>query len=55
MIPYYYAYLYAPDTVPKLFISGFPRNFVRYAVVVKSPGQHSSRFALHLESHFTDT
>lgn len=53
-MPYPYAFVHNPETVPWQYDMGIPRNFVQCAVLVRCPGTHLDGFFLHSASRFTD-
>lgn len=52
VMSFLYAFMYAPKTVPKGFVSGIPRNVFQYAVLAKVLGAHPEGFVQKVSFRF---
>lgn len=53
VMPYLYAFMYQTDSVPKRYVSGFPKNVALYEVVARLPGLHPDGVSPQFQSRLT--
>lgn len=54
VMSYLYTFTHNPETVPKRYSAGFPRNIVQYAFLTRCPGVHLDGFVPQSEKRFID-